>query len=445
MRNRLIDVLRGVSILVVLLFHFDMYYHLETSSLVRFFGAQQISPLLTRNGYYGVTMFFVISGFLMTSISLRRYGQLGKINPAKFYLFRLGRIAPCLALVLTTLVSLHYSGNPFFKLVTKDYSVCTAVISILTFRFNALLIHFGWNLNQWNILWSLSIEETFYLCFPLVCMLLRDVRLIAVLCIMVFFIGPMARFHGAPMEQIYGYFSCFDQIALGCITAISFPLAQEWMKKSRYAVLLPSAGAFILAYGYLCGGWRENIVIGPSLIAIGTALLLLGSECPLPPIMRFLNIGAPLVALFGRKSYEIYLFHTVLLAFMWMASAQMKFNLAVYSVFWLFLFLGLSLAVGYLISRWWSEPMNSAIRRGLARRSVPQGIGDREGAPGGGGVEKESGSQPSQSARGQLDCLETGSVGQIECAQSESSNNDLQSERTRMVRATQLPANQGSI
>ncbi len=128
-----------------------MYYHLETSSLVRFFGAQHISRLLTRNGYYGVTMFVVISGFLMTSISLRRYGQLGKINPAKFYLFRLGRIAPCLALVLATLVSLHYSGNPFFKLVTKDYSVFTAVFSILT----------GWNLNQWNILWSLSIEETF--------------------------------------------------------------------------------------------------------------------------------------------------------------------------------------------------------------------------------------------------------------------------------------------
>jgi hypothetical protein len=79
------------------------------------------------------------------------------------------------------------------------------------------------------------------------------------------------------------------------------------------------------------------------------------------------------VALFGRKSYEIYLFHTVLLAFMWMASAQMKFNLAVYSVFWLLLFLGLSLAMAYLISRWWSEPMNNAIRRGLARRSVPQG------------------------------------------------------------------------
>ena len=97
----------------------------------------------------------------------------------------------------------------------------------------------------------------------------------------------------------------------------------------------------------------------------------------------------------------------------------MKFNLAVYSVFWLLLFLGLSLAVGNLISRWWSEPMNNAIRRGLARRSVPQGIGEREGARGGGGVEIESGLQPSQSTRGPFDCLETGSVGHIECTQSE--------------------------
>jgi peptidoglycan/LPS O-acetylase OafA/YrhL len=221
----------------------------------------------------------------------------------------------------------------------------------------------------------------------------------------VFFIGPLARFHGTPMEQIYGYFSCFDQIAIGCITAISFPHAQEWIRKSRYAVLVPSAGAFILAYGYLCGDWRENIVIGPSLIAIGTALLLLGSECPLPPFMRFLKIGAPLVALFGRKSYEIYLFHTVLLAFMWMASAQMKFNLAVYSVLWLLLFLGLSLAVGCSISRWWSEPMNNAIRQGLARRSVPRAIDDRARRATEAGVTKESGSQPSQSARGLFDCL----------------------------------------
>jgi peptidoglycan/LPS O-acetylase OafA/YrhL len=73
---------------------------------------------------------------------------------------------------LTTLVAMHFSGNPYFTLNTRDYSVFTAVVHVLTFRFNTLLIHFGWNINQWNVFWSLSIEEIFYLCFPL-CILVR--------------------------------------------------------------------------------------------------------------------------------------------------------------------------------------------------------------------------------------------------------------------------------
>jgi hypothetical protein len=62
----------------------------------------------------------------------------------------------------------HLQSILLFK-DSRDYSVFTAVVHVLTFRFNTLLIHFGWNINQWNVLWSLSIEETFYLCFPLVC------------------------------------------------------------------------------------------------------------------------------------------------------------------------------------------------------------------------------------------------------------------------------------
>jgi peptidoglycan/LPS O-acetylase OafA/YrhL len=71
--------------------------------------------------------------------------------------------------------------------------------------------------------------------------------------------------------------------------------------------------------------------LAPSFIAIGTALLLIGSECSLPPVLRFLSGAAPLLSSFGRRSYEIYLFHLVVIEFVWIVSAR-----AVYSPLWLF-------------------------------------------------------------------------------------------------------------
>jgi peptidoglycan/LPS O-acetylase OafA/YrhL len=142
-RSTLVDAVRGISILLVMLFHFDMYYHLQTCLLVRSLHLRHVVTLITRNGYFGVTMFFVISGFLITSTSIRRFGRLRTINPVNFYWFRFARIAPCLALVLTVLVVLHYSGNPYFRLNTRDYSVFTAVVHVLKFRLNARLVHFG--------------------------------------------------------------------------------------------------------------------------------------------------------------------------------------------------------------------------------------------------------------------------------------------------------------
>jgi len=193
-------------------------------------------------------------------------------------------------------------------------------------------------------------------------MLIRDARLFAGLCIIIFFAGPFARFHASPMGQIYGYFSCFDQLALGCLTAICFRLTQRWFENSRYAICVPILGAFMAACGYFWGGWQENIVFGPSFIALGTALLLIGSACTLPPILRFLRGGIPPLSWLGRRSYELYLFHLIVIQFMWIVSADLKLHLAVYSPLWLLLFLGIAYAVAYLIFRFWSEPMNHWIR-----------------------------------------------------------------------------------
>ena len=121
---------------------------------------------------------------------------------------------------------------------------------------------------------------------------------------------------------------------------------------------------------YLWGGWQEKIVLAPSFIAIGTALLLIGSECTLPPVLRFLTGPAPVLSSFGRRSYEIYLFHLVVIESMWIVSADLKFNLAVYSPLWLFAFLCVAYGVAYLIFRFWSEPMNHFIRPDRFRTCV---------------------------------------------------------------------------
>ncbi|KVW42729.1 hypothetical protein WK95_13520 [Burkholderia ubonensis] len=70
-RNARIDLLRGVSILLVLLHHFNIPYSLRDTALSRAFGRDVVHAVV-RNGNYGVTMFFVISGYLITSNARRR-------------------------------------------------------------------------------------------------------------------------------------------------------------------------------------------------------------------------------------------------------------------------------------------------------------------------------------------------------------------------------------
>ena len=76
MRNNKIDLLRGISILLVLLHHFNIPYKLHDTFLgIQIFG-ESLSTLIARNGNYGVTLFFVISGFLITQHTLQRSGTL---------------------------------------------------------------------------------------------------------------------------------------------------------------------------------------------------------------------------------------------------------------------------------------------------------------------------------------------------------------------------------
>src|ERR1700677_4106387 len=96
-----IDLLRGLSIIAVILLHVQVRLLYTFSSSVNVKSVLPDPPfrILFWNGGNGVTVFFAISGFLITFTSLRRFGSLAGMRPARFYRIRFARIAPLLLLL----------------------------------------------------------------------------------------------------------------------------------------------------------------------------------------------------------------------------------------------------------------------------------------------------------------------------------------------------------
>jgi peptidoglycan/LPS O-acetylase OafA/YrhL len=113
LRNPRIDLIRGIAILLVLFHHFNIAYTLRDTSLAHLVGWNAMRAL-ARNGNYGVTIFFVVSGFLITSNADRRWNGLKKIDVSAFYVLRGARILPCVLLVLAIVNMLALSGVAAF-------------------------------------------------------------------------------------------------------------------------------------------------------------------------------------------------------------------------------------------------------------------------------------------------------------------------------------------
>ena len=112
-RSGLIDILRGLSIVLVLLNHVNMRLFLAKLSYWQGL-PQALHDALAWNGQNGVQIFFALSGYLITSTSLRRWRTLSSIRVAEFYALRFARIVPLLLLLLTVLSFLHLCGTPGF-------------------------------------------------------------------------------------------------------------------------------------------------------------------------------------------------------------------------------------------------------------------------------------------------------------------------------------------
>jgi peptidoglycan/LPS O-acetylase OafA/YrhL len=361
LRDRKIDLIRGVAILLVLFHHFDIAYPLGDTTLARAFGWQAVNAV-ARNGNYGVTMFFVVSGYLIASNAERRWNRPDRIDARTFYALRAARILPCLLLLIGTADLLAISGPAIFRNHGQDGAVPSlwlADSAALTCWMNVLIGREGWFNYILGVLWSLSVEEVFYLSFPILCRFLRrEVRLVGFWAAIIV-AGPFYRLahQGDEAGYLYAYFASFDGIAIGCCTAV---LAK------RVGRLLPP---FVVVAGMACLYlWRpiqDTNVLGVTLMAVGTAMLLLGGHVqPTGPVRKRMRAPGAL-DWFGRLSYELYMFHLVVLGAVRAAFLPRDMT-GDGKLLLLALFLALSAGLSATIARWYADPLNRAVRGFLA-------------------------------------------------------------------------------
>src|SRR5580704_5896829 len=356
-----VDVLRGLAILFVVLNHVHMRLLIADIPYV----ADSHKPLLASlvwNGQFGVQIFFAVSGFLITSTALRRWTTLSNISVRDFYLLRLARIAPMLLALLAVMTALHYAHIAPFVVSENRGGLGRALLAALTLHVNVLQAHHGWLPANWGVLWSLSVEEMFYLFFPLVARVFGRSKFLLAILLCFVALGPFARTlfaHGNDIWSEQSYLGGMDAIALGCLTAlvvnrIRFPrTALRVFVVAGAALILSILVGLRLAHVPLIGESGLDMTV----IALGTCLVIIAAAQTRWKGPRLL---APLIRI-GQRSYEVYLTHMfVIFAFF---AIFVHYGNLVWSVPLLFVSTVIATAVvGDLVARYFSEPVNRTLR-----------------------------------------------------------------------------------
>jgi peptidoglycan/LPS O-acetylase OafA/YrhL len=357
-----VDLLRGLSIVFVLMNHVNMRLLGARVPYTRGLPDQLVYSLVW-NGQFAVQMFFVISGYLITSTSLRRWKKPGAIQVREFYLLRFARIAPLMLLLLLVLSGLDLAHVPGYVVTGEPGGLGRALFAALTFHVGWLEATRGYLPGSWDILWSLSVEEMFYLFFPLVARVLRKRSLLMPLLALFVLAGPFARmkmFNPNPVWREYTYLGGMDAIALGCLTAMLLSgktLSRGWV--IACGVVGAALPVFSLGFsirGYIWGLGRTGLNF--TVLAFGVCLVIVAAS---QSLWRAPRVFAPLLFV-GQKSYEIYLVH--MFAVMALFAAFVHYGKPMRAVPLLF---GAVIAAaglrGWAVSVGYAEPMNRMIRR----------------------------------------------------------------------------------
>lgn len=265
-------------------------------------------------GFIGVDVFFVISGFLITGIIVREL-ELGRFSLIGFYNRRIRRIFPALIVVLSATLVLGWFWmlpSAFAQLGSDSFASAAFLANI------ALLLHSGYfdvesAKKPLLHLWSLGIEEQFYLFWPLLLMLAARLRMSIMAMAVVLGIGSfllnVALIGSNPVATFYLPFTRAFELLTGAALAYGWNRIGHSVKASDWrawiGVALIALAAVILDSHRAFPGWWAVLPVA------GTALLL---SSPAAWVNRAVLASPPLVWI-GLISYPLYLWHWPLLVF----------------------------------------------------------------------------------------------------------------------------------
>jgi peptidoglycan/LPS O-acetylase OafA/YrhL len=263
--------LRGVAALVVVVFHYRLNWKLSEFP-----------------GHYAVTLFFELSGLLITWLMLKEIDATGKVDLKQFYLRRSLRLFPVFYVVwIICRITGPFAGSWAYLLYLGDY------YTALTGRYSAL-----------TSAWSLGVEEKFYLIWPQVIVRVGLKSMTRIL-VAILFLEPLYRYaltlSGHEYYTHFAFETNLDPIVLGCLISI---MAKRGWRMPQW-MLHPITALATIALGSLC--WRSQ-----EAVMVALAILLMYVICK-PPLW----LNNPVARYLGLISYSWYLCHEYTATVIW--------------------------------------------------------------------------------------------------------------------------------
>lgn len=305
-----LDGMRAIAILLVLAGHCcDNYFHASgiPSWIREIFG----------NSSFGVRLFFVLSGFLITSLLFKERSKNGTISLKRFYLRRTIRIFPAFYFYIAVVALFASLGH--LKISKEEF------LGAVTYTWNYVYLwfHHPTTDGHWFLghLWTLSLEEQFYLFWPLIFILIPffSLRWVPIAAVLILPLVRVVTYYAVPEWRGYlgmMFHTAIDSILIGCGFALwsgflSAPKILFSLKRLLPLLLLIPLVVSPLLRARFGGAYSVTLGMTLDALCVGSLLILLINHSAGKGLTAFLE-ASPMQWL-GRLSYSIYLWQQLFL------------------------------------------------------------------------------------------------------------------------------------